>query len=336
MKKKRIAINGFGRIGRTFLRIALTNKECLENLDIVAINIGPGDCSNLAHLFMHDSIMGTFDGTVSINNDTLIVNQTTIKLFAESDPTKIDWGNLDIDWVIEASGHFTDRKKALLHVQAGARKVLITAPATDEDITIIPGVNSDAYNPAQHTIVSLGSCTTNCFAPLVKILHESFALTQGLMSTVHAYTNDQVLLDVEHKDPRRARAAGFNIIPTKTGADGVITKIYPDLVGKLKASSLRVPVPVVSIIDFTFTAEKPFTKESINKTIKSYATSSLKGIIQYEEEPLVSSDFIGNTHSCIVDALLTQQVGSLGKVFAWYDNEFGYSCRLKDFLLHIS
>ncbi|MFA6526799.1 MAG: type I glyceraldehyde-3-phosphate dehydrogenase [Candidatus Babeliales bacterium] len=334
--KKRIAINGFGRIGRTFLRIALTDKTCLDHLEIVAINIGPSDASNMAHLFMHDSIMGTFDGTVTLTDSTLTINGINVTLLTVQDPEHIDWKSLNIDWVVEASGHFTSRQGASKHLNAGAKKVVITAPASDEDITIIPGVNNDAYDRTKHSIVSLGSCTTNCFAPLVKILHESFVITEGLMSTVHAYTNDQVLLDVEHKDPRRARAAGFNIIPTKTGADSVITKIYPALIGKLKASSLRVPVPVVSIIDFTFSAEKPFTKESINTTLKAYAHNQLKGIVQYEEEPLVSSDFIGNQHSCIVDALLTQSVGHMGKVFAWYDNEFGYSCRIKDFLLHIS
>lgn len=334
--KKRIAVNGFGRIGRTFLRVVLTDKACLEQLEIVAINIGPSDASNMAHLFMHDSIMGTFDGTVTLNGSTLAINGTPITLLTEQDPEHIDWKSLNIDWVIEASGHFTSREGASKHLKAGCKKVLITAPASDEDITIIPGVNNDAYNKENHSIVSLGSCTTNCFAPLVKILHESFVITEGLMSTVHAYTNDQVLLDIEHKDPRRARAAGFNIIPTKTGADSVITKIYPSLTGKIKASALRVPVPVVSIIDFTFLTEKPITQASLNTAMKTYAENQLKGIVQYVEEPLVSSDFIGNQYSCIVDALLTQSVGNMGKVFAWYDNEFGYSCRIKDFLLHIS
>lgn len=334
--KKRIAINGFGRIGRTFLRIMLSDATCKDHLDIVAINIGACDPSNMARLFMHDSIMGTFNGTVTLENSILTINGTPIHLLTEQDPEHIDWKTLAIDWVIEASGHFTSRQGAMKHINAGAKKVLITAPAKDEDITIIPGVNNDAYDKEKHAIVSLGSCTTNCFAPLVKILHESFVIVEGLMSTVHAYTNDQVLLDVEHKDPRRARAAGFNIIPTKTGADSVITKIYPALAGKLKASSLRVPVPVVSIIDFTFLTEKPFTQESLNATLKAYANNQLKGIVHYEEEPLVSSDFIGNQHSCIIDSLLTQNIGNMGKVFAWYDNEFGYSCRIKDFLLHIS
>lgn len=334
--KKRVAVNGFGRIGRTFLRIMLTDRECLEKLDVVAINIGPSDASNMAHLFMHDSIMGIFNGTVALDNATLIVNGKAITLLSEQNPENLAWDTLDVEWVIEASGHFTSRQGAIKHLKAGCKKVLITAPASDEDITIIPGVNDKAYDKNKHHIVSMGSCTSNCFAPLVKIIHESFGVTKGLMSTVHAYTNDQVLLDVEHKDPRRARAAGFNIIPTKTGAEAVITKLYPELNGKLKASALRVPVPVVSIIDFTFLTEKDLTIETLNTALKTYADNQLKGIIEYTQEPLVSTDFIGNQHSCIIDGLLTQNVGTMGKVFAWYDNEFGYSCRLKDFLLHIS
>jgi glyceraldehyde-3-phosphate dehydrogenase type I len=334
--KKRIAINGFGRIGRAFLRIMMQDTEALASTEIVAINVGPSMPDNMAHLFTYDSIMGKFQGSVTCNAETLTVNGHQIKLIAEKDPEKLPWKSMNIDWVVESSGCFTTKKTASKHRPAGAKKVLITAPATDEDITIIPGVNNDQYNKQTHTIVSMGSCTTNCFAPLVKIIHESFEITQGLMSTVHAYTNDQVLLDVEHKDPRRARAAAINIIPTKTGADKVITKIYPALAGKLKATALRVPVPTVSLIDFTFVTAKSTTPELINQTVQQYANNQLKNIVQFCDEPLVSSDFSGNTHSCIVDSLLTQSVGTLGKVFGWYDNEYGYSCRLKDFLLHIS
>lgn len=329
----KIAINGFGRIGRTFLRTIMLDAAALKKINIVAINIGPSDPHGIAHLFKYDSIMRTFPGSVHCDGSTLTINDHVIKLYAEREPEKLPWKNLDIDWVVDASGCFTTKESATRHIKAGSKKVLITAPATDEDISIIPGVNDKAYNPEKHTIVSLGSCTTNCFAPMIKVIRESFGITQGLMSTTHAYTNDQVLLDVEHKDPRRARAAAINIIPTKTGADKMITKIYPDLEGKLKAISIRVPVPVVSLIDFTFTAEKPISKELINQAFETAAKTDLKNIIEYVTEPLVSSDFIGNTHSCILDSMMTQSVGNLGKVFAWYDNEFGYSTRLKDFLL---
>jgi len=330
----KIAINGFGRIGRTFLRTIMLDASAQQKIEVVAINIGPSDPGMVAHLFKYDSVMKTFPGDVHSNNSTLVVNNHTIKLYAESDPEKLPWKNLDIDWVVDASGHFTTKEAAMRHINAGSKKVLITAPATDEDITIIPGVNDQQYDQKNHAIVSLGSCTTNCFAPIIKVIHEAFGIQQGLMTTTHAFTNDQVLLDVEHKDPRRARAATLNIVPTKTGADKVITKIYPNLQGKLKAVAIRVPVPIVSLIDFTFIAEKQITKETINTAFEKEAQTSLKNIVQYVTEPLVSSDFIGNEHSCIIDSMLTQSVGNMGKVFAWYDNEFGYSSRLKDFLLH--
>jgi len=336
----KIAINGFGRIGRTFLRAVMLDPQALQKLDIVAINLGPcsptSDPSAVAHFFKYDSIMKTFPGDVHSDGKILTINNHSIKLYTECDPESLPWKSLDIDWVVDASGRFTTREEASRHIEAGSKKILITAPATNEDITIIPGVNDAQYKPDKDRIVSLGSCTTNCFAPLIKVLHKSFVISQGLMTTTHAFTNDQVLLDVEHKDLRRARAASMNMIPTKTGADKVITKIYPDLQGKLKASAIRVPVPIVSLVDFTFITEKPITREIINQAFETYAKTSLKNILEYVTEPLVSSDFTGNTHSCIFDSLLTQSVGNLGKVFAWYDNEFGYSCRLKDFLLHNS
>jgi len=331
-----VAINGFGRIGRSFLRCIMTSPEARKTINVTAINIGPSKPANIDILFKYDSIMGRFPGSVVLKDNTLTVDGHDIKIFAEADPEKLPWSTLGIDWVIEASGHFTAADKARKHCTAGSKRVLITAPSTDEDITIILGVNNDAYNASQHTIVSLGSCTTNCFAPVVKVLHETFGLTQGLMTTVHAYTNDQVLLDVEHKDPRRARAAALNIVPTKTGADKVIVKIFPALEGKIRATALRVPVADASLLDFSFMCEKKLDIEAINQAFKKYAETSMKGVLEYCTQPLVSSDFIGNEASCVFDSLLTQCAGTMGKVFAWYDNEYGYACRLKDFLLHNS
>lgn len=331
-----IAINGFGRIGRAFLRSILLNQKAREKLHVVAINTGPRPIANLDILFKYDSVMGQFPGHVTCNENSLIIDGQPITLLAQADPEKLPWKELGIDWVVDASGCFTDAAKAKLHCQAGAGKVLITAPAKNEDITIIPGVNDSAYDASRHTVVSLGSCTTNCFAPVVKVLHEVFQIEQGLMTTMHAYTNDQVLLDVEHKDPRRARAAALNMVPTKTGADQVITKIFPELEGKIHAVSVRVPIPVVSLLDFTFTSKKECSVDSINQAFKKYADGQMQSIIQFTDQPLVSSDFVGNQMSAIFDSLLTQSVGNMGKVFAWYDNEFGYSCRLRDFLLHNS
>lgn len=328
-----IAINGFGRIGRTFLRTILENKEAHQKINVVAINIGLSDPSTVAHLFQYDTIMRTFKGNVRLENDKLIINDFIIKIFTEKDPFNLPWKKLNIDWVVESSGHFTVRGEAKKHIDAGAKKVLITAPAMDEDVTIIPGINEDKFDEKKHSIISLGSCTTNCFAPLVKVIVDNFSLESGLMTTVHSYTNDQVLLDVEHKDLRRARAAACNIIPTKTGADKVITKLFPELDGKIKASSLRVPTPVVSIVDFSFVTKELLTKENINLCFKKSAHSEQK-IIQYIDLPLVSSDFIGNSYSCIFDSLLTQSVGTVSKVFAWYDNEYGYSSRITDFLIY--
>jgi glyceraldehyde-3-phosphate dehydrogenase type I len=329
-----VVINGFGRIGRCFLRTVLQDEHARKQLSVIAINTGPNKPANIDILFKYDSIMGEYPGTVSATEEHLVIDEIKIKLLSEANPEKLPWKELNVDWVIESSGAFTNGLKAKKHCDAGAKKVLITAPATDEDVTIIPGVNDAAYNKSKHTIISLGSCTTNCFAPIVKVLEESIGITQGLMTTTHAYTNDQVLLDVEHKDPRRARAAGVNIIPTKTGADKVIVKIFPALEGKVRATAVRVPVAIVSLLDFTFTPTKSADAQTINEAFKKYADGPLKGILHYTNQPLVSSDFIGNPASCIFDSLLTQSIGSMGKVFAWYDNEYGYSCRLRDFLLH--
>lgn len=327
-----IAINGFGRIGRTFLRTVMLDPQARKKLSVVAINLGPSKPNNLDILFAHDSVMGTYPGNVSMTETELIIDDTAIRLVCTADAQQLPWKTMNIDWVVEASGHYVTGPTARQHITAGAHKVLITAPATDEDATIIPGVNDTTYDRQKHTVVSLGSCTTNCLAPVVKVLHTTFGITRGLMTTTHAYTNDQVLLDVAHKDPRRARAAGLNMIPTKTGASKVITKIFPDLDGKINGLAIRVPVPTVSLLDFTFTSDKTVTVESINTALQSASEGPLKSIMTYETKPLVSSDFKGNPASAIIDSLLTQATGNMGKVFAWYDNEFGYSCRLKDFL----
>jgi glyceraldehyde-3-phosphate dehydrogenase type I len=329
-----IAINGFGRIGRTFFRTFFDEKMLEKDFNLVAINMGPTATENVELYAKYDSVMGTFPAAVHYSNGALTVDNHTVNIFTEKDPTTLPWKDLKVDWVIEASGHFTNAKKAQLHQKAGAKKVLITAPGIDEDITIIPGINNAAYNPHHHHIVSLGSCTTNAFAPLVKIIKENFTLTNGMMTTVHAYTNDQALLDGDNKDPRRARAAALNIVPTKTGADRVITKIYPELEGRLRAIAIRVPVSKVSLIDFTFFTKEKLTQEHINSHIKNYVHGTLKGILEYTSHPLVSSDFAGTHASATVDLLLTHCVETTGKIVAWYDNEVGYCMRLIDFLLH--
>ena len=333
---KRIAINGFGRIGRSFLRTILEDRDAREGLDIVAINIGPAEPKMIAQLFKYDSIMGVYPGKIVLKGNTLHIDTYRIAIIAECDPSKLPWKKHKVDWVVEATGCFTDKKSASCHLKAGAKKVLITAPASGEDITIIPGVNDKEYKANTHNIVALGSCTTNCFAPIIKVLSENFGLTYGLMNAVHAYTNTQVLLDIEARDPRRARAAALNIIPTTTGASKLITKIFPKFKGKLDAVAIRVPVPIVSLIDFTFTTKEKLSEDMINKAFKKASQGSLRHIMAYATEPLVSSDYKGHPASCIIDSLLTQTAGNLGKVFAWYDNEWGFSTRLKDFLLHIA
>ena len=324
-----IAINGFGRIGKAFLRSIMKEKK----LSVVAINVGPSTIEHLDIFFKYDTTLGTFAGDVSYKNNVLTIDGKNIKIYNESDPKKLPWGELDIDWVVEASGKFTTKQKASEHLLAGSKKVLITAPTTDEDITIIPGVNDAQYDATKHAIVSLGSCTTNCFAPMVKVLKEQFDLLQGFMTTIHAYTNNQALLDSEHKDARRGRAAACNIIPTSTGADKVIIKIYPELSGKLQGAAIRVPVPLGSLVEFTFTTKDKLDISTINKAFKAAHTGELKNILYYTSDPIVSSDVIGSSYSCIFDSLLTKAAGNMGKVSGWYDNEYGYSCRLKDLLL---
>lgn len=331
----RIAINGFGRIGRNFVRALLTDQTRCNAINIVAINLGNGDPAHAAHLFKYDSIMRTYPGPVTYEDGKLLIDHHSIILLHELDPLFLPWKDLSIDWVIECTGKFTTKELAAKHLSAGAKKTLISAPAHDADITIIHGINHLEYNDNQHHIVSLGSCTTNCFAPLVKVIHEHLVLEQGLMTTIHAYTNDQVLLDVDHKDLRRARSAGMNIIPTKTGAEKTIMQIYPELKGKIQARAVRVPVPTVSLIDFAATTKKSISTAGLNDLFKEASESYLSQTLAYTEQPLVSSDFVGNSYAATVDGLLTQSIGPLNKIYAWYDNEYGYSSRMKEFLLHI-
>lgn len=329
----RIAINGFGRIGRNFLRGILLDQKARETLDVVAINIGPARIDFVAHMFKYDTLMGTYSGEVSIEGDELIVDDYRIKLLAELDPAQLPWKELGVNWAVECTGRFTHREGAAKHLEGGAQYVLISAPAKNEDVAIIPGVNEEMFDPEQHQIVSLGSCTTNAFMTMLKVLHNAFHIKRGFMTTVHAYTNTQVLLDVDDKELRRSRAAALNIIPTSTGAAQMLSKVIPDLDNKVSAMALRVPVGKGSLIDLTFEVEKDLSVEAIHAAFKAAAAGGMKGILSMTMEPLVSSDFSGNNHSVIIDGLLTEAKGNMGKAFGWYDNEWGYSMRLKDFLL---
>lgn len=330
----RIAINGFGRIGRTFLRCLLSeNKK--NNIDVVAINVGKSEIATTAHLFKYDTLMGTFSLPVYMEKDELVVGEKRIRVVAELNPQKLPWKQLDVDWVVECTGHFTHREGAELHITAGARRVLISAPAHNEDVTIIPGVNEELFDEKKHTIVSLGSCTTNAFLPTLKVLHDAFGVEHGCMTTTHAYTNSQVLLDVEAKDLRFSRAAALNIIPATTGASSMIKKVMPDLAGKVSAVAIRVPVGKVSLIDLVFEAQKELSVEEIYTAFEKAARTKMKHIVAVTMEPLVSSDFSGNQHSVIIDGLLTHAQERMGQVFGWYDNEWGYSMRMKDFLEYV-
>lgn len=329
----RIAINGFGRIGRNFLRILLQDPNALKKIDIVAINIGPACIDSLAHMFKYDTLMGTFDQPVTLEGNELVIGDYRINIIAECDPTKCPWKKMQIDWIVDCSGRFTKREGAMLHLEGGAKYVLISAPAKGDDVTIIPGVNDANFDPKKHHIVSLGSCTTNALVPMVKVLHDTFVIQQGFMTTVHAYTNSQVLLDVEDHDLRRARAAALNIIPTSTGASRVLNVVMPELTGKIKSMALRVPVGKGSLIDLTFTSEKVMTAHAINDVFLQASQTYLKGIMDITNEPIVSSDCNGTVYSVIIDGLLTDAQGQMGKVLGWYDNEWAYSYRLKDFLL---
>ena len=330
----RVAINGFGRIGRGFLRASLSNPD----IDVVAVNDLTSPEVN-AHLLRYDSTQGSLDVPVALTNDGMTVGTTTIKVLAERNPAQLPWGDLNVDVVIESTGRFTTRESAAQHLSAGARKVIISAPATDVDATFVMGVNEDTYDPATHHVVSNASCTTNCFVPMVKVLDDAFGVTTGLMTTIHAYTNDQNLLDLEHKDLRRARAAAINIVPSSTGAARATSLVLASMKGRLDGTSLRVPVPVGSITDFTAIVSST-TVDAVNEAFRAAAEGPLKGVLVYTEDYLVSSDIVGTPASCTFDSLMTivQRIDddqSLVKIFGWYDNEWGYSNRLVDLSVHI-
>ena len=322
----KVGINGFGRIGRNFFRAALTSKAQFE---IVGIN-DLTDNETLAHLLKYDSILGRLGLPVSYTDDTITVGGKTIKVFAEKDPAALPWSSVGADIVIESTGRFTKASDAKKHMEAGAKKVIISAPATDEDITIVMGVNDKSYDGSKHHVISNASCTTNCLAPMAKVLHENFGIQRGFMTTVHAYTNDQVILDFPHKDLRRARAAATNIIPTSTGAAKAISLVLPELKGKLDGYALRVPTPTGSITDLTVELAKEVSAADVNAAIKKAAEGELKGILMYTEDPIVSTDIVTDPHSCIFDAGITKAIGNTVKVAGWYDNEWGYSNRLVD------
>jgi len=324
----RIGINGFGRIGRQVFKAIYELHG--DDLEIVAAN-DLGDPHTMAHLLKYDSTYGRFEGDIEVSDGGIVVNGHELKLLAERDPSKLPWGDLGVDIVVESTGFFTDATKAKAHRDAGAKKVIISAPANNEDITIVLGVNDDQYDPDQHHIVSNASCTTNCLAPVAKVLHQHFGIAHALMTTVHAYTNDQTILDSPHKDLRRARSAGLNIIPTTTGAARAVALVLPELKGKFDGFALRVPTPTVSIIDLVCEFENDVTAESINAAFKAEAEGALEDYLGYSEEPLVSTDYQGTEYSAVVDGLSTMVSGPrMGKVVAWYDNEWGYSCRVAD------
>ena len=327
----KVAINGFGRIGKSVLRAYFENggKEKF-GYDIVAIN-NPGDSTGAAHLFKYDSCFGTYTGDVELKDGKLIIDGHEIVVVDNRDPLQLPWKEMGIDIVIESTGASTKREGAAKHIEAGAKKVLITAPGKDEDITVVMGVNEEKYDPANHHIVSNASCTTNCLAPFAKVIDEKFGIVKGLMTTVHSYTNDQGLLDQKHKDLRRARAGALSIIPTTTGAAKAVSLVLPQLEGKLNGFSLRVPTPTVSVVDLVVELAKPATKDEINAALKEASETTMKGILGYTEEPLVSIDFRKDERSSIVDALSTMVIdGNMAKIVSWYDNEWGYSVRVVD------
>ena len=334
--KARVAINGFGRIGRNFYRASLRDREFQDGFEIVAVN-DVTDSKTLAHLLKYDSILRKLDADVEAEQDSFTVNGKETVVLSERDSSSLPWESLSIDYVLEATGLFTNREDAAKHITAGAKKVVITAPAKNPDVTIVLGVNQEKYDIKKHHIVSMASCTTNCIAPLVKVLNDNFGLEYGLMSTCHAYTNDQRILDLPHRDLRRARAACLSIIPTTTGAARSVAEVIPELRGKLDGVALRVPVPDGSIVDLVAQFRKEISVEDINGALKKAAESEMKGIMQYTEEPLVSSDVIGNPYSAVVDSEMTMVIGKFfAKIFAWYDNEWAFSCRLVDLVKFMS
>jgi glyceraldehyde 3-phosphate dehydrogenase len=332
--KVRVGINGFGRIGRQAFKAMLDFYP--DDIEVVAIN-DLFDASMNAHLLKHDSNYGAFPGTVVVAGDNLVVNGNELKVFAERDPAKLPWGDLGVEIVIESTGVFRDANQAVAHINsAGAKKVIISAPAKNEDITIVLGVNEEKYDPAKHHVISNASCTTNCIAPAAKVLHESFGIVCGLMTTIHSYTNDQRVLDLPHKDLRRTRAAALNMIPTTTGAAKAVGLVMPELQGRFDGLALRIPTPTVSIVDFVAQVETAASDEEVNEAYRKAAEGPLKGILGLSMEPLVSLDYKGDTRSSIVDGLSTRTTGNIVKVLSWYDNEWGYACRIADLVNYIS
>jgi len=328
----KVGINGFGRIGRNLFRAAFGDAA----LDIVAVN-DITDAKTLAHLLKYDSVHGAFKGIVQAKDQSLVVNGKEIKVLASRDPAALPWKDLGVEVVVESTGRFTDRASAAKHLEAGAKKVIISAPAKDEDITIVLGVNETRYDSAKHHVISNASCTTNCLAPVAKVLMQTCGIKHGLMTTIHSYTNDQSILDLPHKDLRRARAAAMSMIPTSTGAAKAVGLVLPELKGKVHGLAIRVPTPNVSVVDLVIEAEKPVTVEAINTALRKAAEGELKGILGYTDEPLVSIDFNGNPLSSIVDCLSTSVIdGTMVKVLSWYDNEWGYSCRVRDLIKYIA
>lgn len=327
----KVGINGFGRIGRLFLR----SCEKFDDIEIVAIN-DLTDANTLAHLLKYDSVHGKFNVDVKAIGNNLLINDREIQVFSEVSPERIPWGDLNVDIVVESTGKFTDRTGASKHLEAGAKWVIITAPAKEEDITIVMGVNNHLLNPSVHRIISNASCTTNCLAPVAKVLNDHFVIERGFATTVHAYTNDQRILDLPHKDLRRARAAALSMIPTTTGAAKAVGKVLPELKGKLDGLAIRVPTPNVSLVDLVAQVGKEVSEKDVNEALKRASEEDLKGILLYSEEPLVSIDYNSSSYSSIVDSLLTRVVdGKLVKVISWYDNEYGYSCRVRDLIVYL-
>ena len=327
----RVGINGFGRIGRNFYRAVLATGADIE---IVAAN-DLGDIKTMAHLLKYDSILGRLDDDVSVDGDTIKVGARSLKILAEKDPAQLPWKDLGVDVVVESTGFFTDATKAKAHIDGGAKKVIISAPAKNEDVTVVMGVNHTDYDAENHHVISNASCTTNCLAPMAKAIHDEFGIVQGLMTTIHAYTGDQNLQDGPHKDLRRARAAAINIVPTSTGAAKAIGLVMPELKGKLDGYALRVPTPTGSATDLTIEVGRETTVEEVNAAVKAAADGPLKGFLKYTEDPIVSTDIVTDPSSCIFDAGLTKVIGNQVKVVGWYDNEWGYSCRLVDLIEHV-
>ncbi|HNT00494.1 MAG TPA: type I glyceraldehyde-3-phosphate dehydrogenase [Candidatus Saccharicenans sp.] len=328
----RVGINGFGRIGRNLLRASFNDPE----IQYLAVN-DITDAKTLAHLLKYDSVLGVFKEDIKVTENSIILNGKTIKVLAEKDLTGLKWKDLGVEVVVESTGKYTKRPDAIKHIElGGAKKVIISAPATDPDVTIVMGVNEKDYDPDKHHLISNASCTTNCLAPVTKVIHDKFGIEKAFMTTIHSYTNDQKILDAPHKDLRRARAAAVSQIPTTTGAAKAIGLVIPDLKGKIDGIAIRVPTPNVSLVDLVAVVKRPTTAEEVNAALKTAANNELKGILDYTEEPLVSVDFMANSHSSIVDGLSTKVIdGTLVKILAWYDNEWGYSCRLADLIKHV-